>query len=115
MWTPPKLFAPGNRANRVLRLPKSLYGLKQAPKTFYEKLSSGLKQRGFTQSKHDACIFLKAGLICVIYVADTIFDGPNMDQIVLDIEGLRVSKYETQHKFHLQDKGEAIDFLGIRI
>jgi hypothetical protein len=33
---PAKLFAPGNRTDRVLRLLKSLYGLKQAPKTFYK-------------------------------------------------------------------------------
>jgi hypothetical protein len=103
---PPKLFAPGNRTDRVLRLLKSLYGLKQAPKTLYDKLSAGLKQRGFAQSKHDACLFLKAGLICVIYVDDTIFAGPNADQIAREIKGLGVSKYEAQHKFQLRDEGE---------
>jgi hypothetical protein len=111
----PKLFPPGNRTDRVIRLLKSLYGLKQAPKTFYEKLSAGLKQRGFTQSKHDACLFLKAGLICVICVDATIFAGPNADQISREIEELRVRKYEAQQKFQLCDKGEVGDFLGIRI
>jgi hypothetical protein len=94
---------------------KSLYGLKQAPKTLYDKLSAGLKQRGFAQSKHDACLFLKAGLICVIYVDDTIFAGPNADQIAREIKGLGVSKYEAQHKFQLRDEGEVGDFLGIQI
>jgi hypothetical protein len=100
---PPKLFAPGNRTDRVLRLLKSLYGLKHAPKTFYKKLSAGFKQRGFTQSKHDARLFLKTGLIYVIYVDETIFAGPNADQIAREIEGLGVSKYETQHKSQLCD------------
>jgi hypothetical protein len=112
---PPKLFAPGNRTDRVIRFLKSLYGLKQAPKTFYEKISAGLKQWGFAQYKHDACLFLKAGLMCVIYVDDTIFSGPNADQIARDIEGLGVSKCEAQHKFQLRDEGEVGDFLGIRI
>jgi hypothetical protein len=40
---PPKLFAPGNRTDRVIILLKSLYGLKKAPNTFYEKLSACLK------------------------------------------------------------------------
>jgi hypothetical protein len=102
---PPKRFAPVNRTDRVLRFLKSLYGFKQAPKTFYEKLSAGLKQQGFNQSKHDAFLFLKAGLICVIYVDDTIFAGPNADQIAREIERLGVSKYETQHNLQLHDEG----------
>jgi hypothetical protein len=100
---PQKLFAPGNRTDIVLRLLNSLYGLKHSPKTFNEKLSAGFKQRGFAQSKHDACLFLKAGLICVIYVDDTIFSGPNPDQIARNIEGLGVSKKETQHRFKIRD------------
>jgi hypothetical protein len=65
---PPKLFTPG-----VLKLTKSLYGLKQAPNTFYVKLSAGLLERESVKSKHDFCLFMKHGLLCVIYVDDTIF------------------------------------------
>jgi hypothetical protein len=96
---PLTLFAPANRTDRVLRFLKSLYGLKHAPKTFYEKLSAGLKQREFTHSKYEACLFLKAELICVVYVDDTIFARPNAFQIAREIEGIGVSKYETQHRF----------------
>jgi hypothetical protein len=92
---PPKLFATCNGTDRILKLLKSLYGLKQAPKTFYEKLSAGLKQRGFIQPKHDTCLFLKQDLICVIYVDDTIFSGPDKVKIAEEIAGLGVSKYET--------------------
>jgi hypothetical protein len=96
---PPKFFATGNGTDRVIKLLKALCGLKQAPKTFYEKNSAGLKQRGLTQSKPDTCMFLKQGLICRIYVDDTIFSGPDSSKIAEDIAGLGVSKYETQHSF----------------
>jgi hypothetical protein len=112
---PPKLFATGNGTDRILKLLKSLYGLKQAPKTFYKKLSAGLKQRGFIQSKHDTCMFLKQYLIFIIYVHDTIFAGPDELKIAEEIAGLGISKYETQHSFQLRDEGEVGDFLGIRI
>jgi hypothetical protein len=83
--------------------------------TFYEKLSDGLLERGFVKSKHDACLFMKRGLLCVIYVDDTIFSGPDENQIAQEIIGLRVSKFETQHKFQLRDEGEVGDFFDIRI
>jgi hypothetical protein len=60
-------------------------------------------------------MFIKQGLICVIYVDDTIFARPDTSNIVEEIDGLGVSKYETQHSFQLRDKGEVGDFLGIRI
>jgi hypothetical protein len=78
-------------------------------------LSAGLKQSGFIQSKHDTCLFLKKGLICFIYVDDTISAGPDASKIAEEIAGLGVSKYETQHSFQLRDEGEVGDFLGIRI
>ena len=43
----------------VLKLFKSLYGLKQASKRFYDKISEGLQERGFTQSSLDKCLFMK--------------------------------------------------------
>jgi hypothetical protein len=51
----------------------------------------------------------------MIYVDATIFAGPNADQINREIEGLGVSKYESQHKFQIRNEGEVGDFLGIRI
>jgi hypothetical protein len=74
---PPKLFGPKSGKDLVLFLLKSLYGLKQAPRTFYEKLRDGLLERGFTQSEIDPCLFLRKGCICVVYVDDTIFAGPD--------------------------------------
>jgi hypothetical protein len=112
---PPKYFAPGNGTDLVLHLIKSLYGLKQAPKTFFEKLRDGIVHIRFVQSIHDPCLFMKKDLICVIYVDDTIFAGPDAAKIQEEIKILDVSKFEEQHKFELRDEGEVGDFLGIRI
>jgi hypothetical protein len=99
----------------VLKLLKSLYGLKQAPRTFFEKLRAGLLERGFTQSEFDPCLFMKQGLICVVYVDDTIFAGPDRALIKAETQGLGVSSKEQNHSFDLRDEGEVGDFLGIRI
>jgi len=72
---PPKCVAPRSGKDLVLKLFKSLYGLRQAPRTFFEKLRSGLLERGFEQSTFDLCLFMKEGMICVVYEDDTIFSG----------------------------------------
>ena len=111
----PKGFGWGDGKDKVLQLINSLYGLKQAPKTFYDKLSEGLIQRGFVKSDHDHCLFMKKNMICVIYVDDTIIAGPNVAEIESLIKDLGISKYEERHTFELRDEGEVGDFLGIRI
>ena len=78
----------------VLNLIKSLCGLKQAPKTFFEKLKAGLLERGFIQSEIDKCLFMKRDMICVVYVDDTIFAGPDTKAIEEVIAGLGVQNDE---------------------
>jgi hypothetical protein len=112
---PPILFGPKSGKDLVLLLLKSLYGLKQAPRTFYEKLCEGLLERGFVQSDIDPCLFMKAGCICVIYVDDTIFAGPDAEKLSKEITSLGVSNDENQHSFQLRDEGEVGDFLVIHI
>jgi hypothetical protein len=73
----PKLFGPKSGKELVLIILKSLYGLKQAPRKFYEKIRDGLLERGFTQSEIGRCLFMKKDCICVVYVDDTIFAGPD--------------------------------------
>jgi hypothetical protein len=103
---PPKNFAPGNGTDLVLHLIKSLYGLKQAPKTLFEKLRDGILQRGFVQSIHDPCLFMKKDLICVIYVDGTICAGPDAAKLQEEIKSLGVSNFVEQHKFEVRDEGE---------
>ena len=56
----------------LLKLNKSLYGLKQASFNWYEKLKTGLIDRGFEPSKIDPCLYLKKGMIVLTYVDDCI-------------------------------------------
>jgi hypothetical protein len=111
----PRDFAPTTGGDFILKLKKSLYGLKQAPKTFFEKLSAGLTQRGFIQSEVDPCLFMKKGMLCVVYVDDTIFAGPDANEIEKVIASLHDDHDNTKHKFHLESEGEVQDFLGINI
>jgi hypothetical protein len=112
---PPRGFSGQDGLDKVLRLRKSLYGLKQAPKTFFDKLRAGLLERGFTQSHIDPCLFMKAGMICVVYVDDTILCGPDSAALEAEIKGLGVNNLEQRHAFQLRNEGEIGDFLGIRI
>ena len=112
---PPKGFERKDKLDMVLKLIKSLYGLKQAPKSFYDKLSEGLIERGFTQSEMDKCLFMKKDMVCVIYVDDTIFAGPSSKAIEEVILSLGIAAEEQRHSFELRDEGEVGDFLGIRI
>ena len=66
-------------------------------------------------SEHDACLFMKKDIICVVYVDDTILCGPNAEDIEREIKSLGVSDDEHRHSFQLRDEGEVGDFLGIRI
>jgi len=111
----PRDFAPKGRSKgeTVLKLLKSLYGIKQAPRTFFEKLRAGLVERGFRQSEHDPCLFMKNDIICVVYVDDTILAGPIAADLEEEIRKLGVDESEHQHVFELRNEGEVGDFLGI--
>ncbi len=111
----PRLFGPPSGEDRVLELKKSLYGLRQAPRTFFEKLKAGLEERGWTQSVVDPCLFLKKGMMCVIYVDDTIFASANVADIDAEIHALGIASNEQRHTFSLRDEGQVNAFLGIQI
>ena len=111
----PKMFAPKSRSNVVLKLVKSLYGLRQAPRTFFEKLRDGLLERGYIQSKNDPCLFMKDGILCVVYVDDTIFAGADTSVLENEIRALGASDTEQRHSFQLRNEGEVGAFLGIQI
>jgi hypothetical protein len=111
----PRLFAPKSGLSKVLRLRKSLYGLRQAPRTFFEKLRSGLLERGWSQSLIDPCLFMKSGMMCVVYVDDTIFAAANLADIEREITSLGISTDAQTHTFALRNEGEVSAFLGIQI
>ena len=82
---------------------------------FFDKLAEGLTERGWKQSEYDRCFFMKKDMVCVVWVDDTIFAGPDINAINKEIDSLRVPENEEQHKFTLRDEGEVGNFLGIQI
>jgi hypothetical protein len=88
----PKLYGPKSGKDSVVLLLKSLYGIKQAPRTFYEKFRDGILERGFTQSEIDPCLFMKKDCMCVVYVDDTIFAGPDALLLEREIKSLGVKE-----------------------
>ena len=112
---PPALFGSKSGTDKVLKLIKSLYGLKQSPRTFYQHLSTGLQKRGWTVSEIDPCLFMKKDMICVIYVDDTIFAGPDQNRIDEEIKVLGIKQGDEEKPLEFRDEGELSAFLGIKI
>ena len=98
---------PKSCSNVVFKLVKSLYGLGQAPRTFSENLRDGLLERSNTQSQN--------GILGIVYVDDTIFDGADPAILENEIRALRVSETEQCQSFQLCNEGEDGAFLGIQI
>ncbi|KAL0336727.1 UNVERIFIED_CONTAM: Retrovirus-related Pol polyprotein from transposon RE1 [Sesamum radiatum] len=96
----------------VCKLIKSSYGLKQASRKWNEELIEKIESFGFTQSKHDYCLFTKqtdAGLISLLlYVDDILVAGPSDSHII------EVKRY-LDNLFTIKDLGEAKYFLGLEI
>ena len=71
----------GNKRSYVLKLKKNLYGLKQASFNWFDKLKSGLVDRGFKPSEIDPCLYYKKGMIILTYVDDCIIVSTEMKKI----------------------------------
>lgn len=100
-----------NKRHYVLKLNKNLYGLKQASLTWFEMLSKGLVDRGFTASKIDPCVFIRDNCIILVYVDDCIIISP--DTKVID---RFVASMQNGHEnFKLTDEGDLARFLGVEI
>jgi hypothetical protein len=78
-------------------------------------LQTGLLERNWIQSALDPCLFLKPGLMCVVYVDDTIFERKSQEDIDCEIHSLGISTTCNVHTFSLQDEGSLSAFLGIHI
>jgi hypothetical protein len=95
----------------VLKLKKNLYGLKQASYNWYGKLRDGLVDRGFTPSKIDQCLYMKKGMVVLVYVDDCIIVGDDMTKIDQFVASMQTGS----ENFILTDEGSIDKFLGIDI
>jgi hypothetical protein len=58
---------------------------------------------------------MKKDCICIVYVDDTIFSGPDALLLEREIKSLGVKEDKCDHSFQLRDEGEVGDFIGIII
>ena len=82
----PRMFDSPNGPETVLKLNKSLYGLVQAPLSWYNHLTNGLEDTGFTKSDNDPCLFFGNNMMVLVYVDDCIFFGKDAKAIDAVIE-----------------------------
>ena len=98
--------------NVVCKLQKSLYGLKQASRQWFAKLVIVLHHQGFSQSEHDASLFIKHSSSLVafatVYVDDIILTGDDF----VSIKALKDHQHVT---FSIKDLGKPHYFLGIEV
>jgi hypothetical protein len=69
----------------------------------------------WAQSQIYPCIFMKPGIICVVYVDDTIISAQQLSEINWEIMSLGIVDYNMQHTFTLRDEGKVSALLGIQI
>ena len=95
----------------VLELKKSLYGLKKASSNWYECLKKGLERRGFKESLADPCVFLKKGMIILVYVDDCILISDTQATLLQFVDSLK----NGIEKFEFTDEGPMDKYLGVEI
>jgi hypothetical protein len=100
------------KEEKVLKLKKSLYGLKQSPRCWNTRLTAFLKDKNFTQSKTDPCLFMrsegnKTKTIIAIYVDDCFILGKG--KIIETIKNM------FHDEFKMKDNGHLSGFLGVKV
>ena len=103
----PDLPLPGDRYTKVYKLIKNLYGLKDAGRTWNQFIHNGLLSRGWKQSSIDNCLYIKDGVILILYVDDACIISPHTSKINAEIKSL-------QKDFDLTDDGDIKDYIGTR-
>jgi len=106
---------------KVLKLKKSLYGIKQASRNFFHLLKGKLEAQGFVQSKADQCLFIHPLMVCVCYVDDCFFMGPNGEDIEQMLDALRGLRKEGDEIIQDEDglkinvENDVAGYLGVDI
>jgi hypothetical protein len=104
----PRGFHTSAGIKQCLKLVKSLYGLAEAPRLWYLHLFNALvNELGFTQSKIDACLLMKEGMMIVVFVDDCAISyrsEVDYHKLIADLRKLN---------FELTEEGDFSKFLGI--
>jgi len=88
-----------------------VYGLKNSRHNWFEKLRSGLVDRGFIQSQVDKCVFFRDGCIILVYVDDCIIIGKSMTMVDSIIDSL----WDGDEDFKLTDEGSLDKYIGVLV
>ena len=86
-------LADSGKSEYVLKLKKSLYGLKQAPLLWFMMLEKCLLDHSFKASKQDPCMFMKKGLVALVYIDEILFFGlidTNIDEMVANLKRISI-------------------------
>ena len=102
------LLADDGKSEYVLKLKKSIYGLKQAPLLWFKMLEKSLLDCGFKASKQGLCMFMKKGLVALVYVDNALFFGTTDAIIDNMIANLKKG-------FDLKVEEDIFAFLGIEM
>ena len=103
----PDLPQLSDRFNKAYKLIKNLYGLKDAGRTWNHHLRAGLLKRGWKQSTIDECLFVKDGLLLILYVDDACIISHDKRKIQSEILSLKKD-------YDLTDEGELQDYICTR-
>ena len=102
-WLDPRLSA-----SQGVRLLKALYGLKQAPRLWFEDIQAFLLKLGFRQCNEDPNLYIKKGVIILLYVDDLLIS-------YCDKQAADEVKQLLKRKYKMSDLGSARRFLGMII
>ena len=95
-------------STRVCKLKEALYGLKQSSRICYETITTFFKSYEFVLINADLSVFVKEGVVVVIYVDDLIITGSSSSEIQ------RV-KNLLSDEFSIVDLGPINYYLGMTI
>ena len=101
-------LADGGKSEYVLKLKNIPYGVKQAPLLWFKTLEESLSDRGLKANKQDPCMFMKKGLVALVYVDDALFFGTT-DAIIDEMIA------NTKRDFDLKVEADVFAFLEIEI
>ena len=101
----------GDQDQYALQIHRNIYGQKQAGRVWNQYLVSKLtsKKIGFTQSKHDECVFYKGNIVYILYTDDSILAGPDKAELMRTIDLIKACD------LNITIEGTLTDFLGIHI